>query len=379
MEQASRAQVWTNRTLLGLFLACLALAYELARPFLSPLVLASFLVAVLHRPYEFLEAKLGGRKHVASALATLAVAVLLVLPAAVFLTMLARQLGGWVAQAKAWLGPGGMSRVFAGGELPPRLQHWVQTTLPVGQEQLASAIGKLAAALPAAAPGVFAVSVDLLIQGFVLVLALYYLFMDGKQLVLWFTDISPLKSGYTRELIQEFYRVAYAMLVGTAAVAVLQGLAAWLIFTVLGIQNALVWAMALAFASFVPAVGVGLVYIPMCAFLAGTGHGGKAVVLLVYSLAVIVLAIDHIVRPQLVKGKLTMHPLVVFIAIFGGVYFFGLIGLLLGPLVAAILITVLRIYSRDLSLRRGPPAPPTPAQEPRRTPALTPDKGPAGV
>lgn len=358
MEQAAaKTQIWTNRTLLGLFLACLVLAYELARPFLSPLVLASFLVAVLHRPYDALLVHLGGRKHVAAAFATIAVAVLLVLPAAVFVFMLAHQLVGWIGQVQRWLGPGGLTRIFNSGELPPKVHHALQHYLPVGQHELADLVGKLAAALPAAAPGVFAVSVDLLIQGFVLLIALYYLFMDGRQLVAWFTEISPLKSGYTRELIQEFYRVAYAMLVGTAAIAILQGLAAWLIFAILGIPDALVWAMALSFASFVPAVGIGLVYVPMTLILYFTGHQGEAVVLLVYSIVVLVFVLDHIVRPLLVKGKLTMHPLVVFVAIFGGVYLFGLIGLLLGPLVAAILITVLRIYARDLSLRRPTSSP----------------------
>lgn len=356
MEQAAaKSQLWTNRTLLGIFAICLVLAFELARPFLSPLVLASFLVAVLHKPYDRLEARLGRRKHLAAGLATAAVLFLMVLPAAVFVVMLVHQLVGWVQQAQTWLGPGGMTHIVSSGELPPRLQKALAHSLPVSQQELAGLIAKLAAALPAAAPGVFAVSVDLLVQLFVLVVALYYLFMDGGRLVAWLTEISPLKSHYTRELIDEFYTVAHAMLVGTAAVAVLQGLAAWLAFTALGIANALVWSMALAFASFVPGIGVGLVYVPMCLYLFFTGHEARATALLIYSLTVIVFAMDYVVRPLLVKGRLTMHPLVVFVALFGGVYVFGLIGLLLGPLIAAILVTVLRIYARDLSLRRRPP------------------------
>ena len=365
MDQvAARTQIWTNRTLLGLFLVCLVLAYELARPFLSPLVLASFLVAVCQRPYRWLELKLGGHKHLAAALATLTVSVLLVLPAAIFIGMLVGQLVGWVNQVRTWLGPGGVTHVFM-GQLPPRLQDWMAHSLPIGQHELAQYLGKLGTWLSAAAPGVLSVSVDLLIQLFVLVLALYYLFMDGRQLVAWLTQISPLKYGYTRELLHEFTRVANATLVGTGAVAVIQGASAWFIFAVLGISNSLVWAMALAFASFVPGIGVGLVYVPMTIYLFMQGEHAKALVLLAYSIGIIVILTDYFVRPLLVKGKLTMHPLIVFVAIFGGMYLFGLIGLLLGPLVAAILITVLRIYARDLSLRKAPPAPPTPAAEPR--------------
>ena len=97
------------------------------------------------------------------------------------------------------------------------------------------------------------------------------------------------------------------------------------------------------------------VYLPMAAYLMFTGHSDKAIICLIYSVTVIVIVIDHLVRPQLVRGRLTLHPLVVFVSIFGGVYFFGLVGLLLGPLIAATMITVVRIYARDLSLRKAVP------------------------
>lgn len=360
MEQAAaKTQLWINRTLLGLFLICLALALELARPFLSPLVLAAFLVAVAHRPYEWLLRRLHGRARPAAALATLVVALVLVLPAAIFVAMLVGQAAGWAEQARAFIGPDGMRRVFI-GQLPLRLQEPLLRWLPLGQQELAAYVSRLASWISGAAPSVLTLSVEVLIQAFVLVLAIYYLFADGEKLVVWLTEVSPLQSRYTRELLHEFYRVAYAMMVGTAAVAVLQGLAAWLLFGGLGIPNPLVWAMALAFASFVPGVGVGLVYLPMAGYLVLSGHPDKAIICLVYSVTVIVIIIDHLVRPQLVRGRLTLHPLMVFVSIFGGVYFFGLVGLLLGPLIAAIMITVVRIYARDLSLRRQLPAGPPP-------------------
>ena len=351
-QAAAKNQVWTNRILLALFLVCAVLAFELMRPFLSPLVLASFLVAALHRPYGWLEARLGHRKHLAAALATLAVAVLGVLPAAVFLTMLVHQLAAWVGTLERWLGPGAVSHAFT-GDLPPQLQTWMNHYLPIGRDELATYAARAAAWASAVAPSVVSVSVDVLVQLFVLAVALYYLFMDGRALVHWLVDISPLSDRYSHELLREFYRVSYAMLVGTAAVALLQGLAAWLVFAVLGVANALVWAMALSFASFVPVVGVALVYVPMTLVLFASGEHVQALVLGVYSVGVIGIVIDHGVRPQLVKGTMTMHPLVVFVSIFGGVYLFGVVGLLLGPLIASILITVLRIYARDLSLRQA--------------------------
>ncbi|MBS2032335.1 MAG: AI-2E family transporter [Deltaproteobacteria bacterium] len=347
MQAAAKTQLWMDRSLLAIFAVCLAVAFLLARPFLGPLLLASFLVAVCHRPHARLRARLG-RPQLAAGISAIAVALALVLPAALFLTMLVEQLVSWTAQVRAWLGPSDVSQVLL-GQLPLSAQQHLARYVPLGQEELAATVGRIAAWLSAAAPGVVTLSLDLLLKLFVLVLALYYLFLDGEKLVTWLIRISPLRPSDTRELIHEFRRVADAMLTGSAAVATLQALAAWLIFAVLGIPNALVWAMALAFASFVPAVGVALVYVPMVVTLFLLGRHASALLLLGYSLVVIGMLMDYVVRPQLVRGRLTMHPLVIFVAICGGVLLFGGAGLLLGPLVAAFLITVLRIYARDLS------------------------------
>jgi len=347
-QVAAKTQLWMDRSLLAIFAVCLAVAFLLARPFLGPLLLAGFLVAVFRAPHAKLREKLG-RPRLAAVIAAVGVALALVLPAALFLAMLVQQLLGWSAQVRSWLGPADVSHVLL-GQLPPALQQHLARYVPLGQEELAASVGKIASWLSDAAPGVLSVSLDLLLKLFVLVLSLYYLFLDGEALVAWLVRISPLRQSDTLELFREFRSVADAMLAGSAAVASLQGLAAWLIFALLGIPNSLVWAMALAFASFVPALGVGLVYVPMVVLLFLEGRHASALLLLAYSLIVIGLVMDYVVRPMLVKGRLTMHPLVIFVSIFGGVLLFGGVGLLLGPLVAAFLITVLRIYARDLSV-----------------------------
>jgi predicted PurR-regulated permease PerM len=352
-QSASKVQTWTNRTLLVLFLVTLVLSFQLVRPFLTPLVLASFLVAVLHRPYRWLKTHLGNRRQLSALVAAFAVTVLLVLPAAVLVTMLVNQASVGITRLIRWLGPAGLQQVRE-GHIPERLQVIVVPvlqTFALDQKELTGYLTQAAAKVSELAPSVVITSVDVLVQLFVLVLSLYYLFADGEALVQWLIRISPLKSGYTRELIDEFYQVAYAMLVGSAAIGVVQGFFAWLIFWLLGISTPLLWALALSLASFVPALGAGLIWGPMALILYLTGEQTHAIILLVYSLVVFVIFTDHLLRPLLVKNRLTMHPLIVFVAIFGGVYFFGMIGLLLGPLVAALLITVLRIYARDLSLR----------------------------
>jgi predicted PurR-regulated permease PerM len=182
----------------------------------------------------------------------------------------------------------------------------------------------------------------------VLVLSLFYFFVDGRRFVAWVLWLLPLKPSYAKELLEEFWSVAYAMIWGTAAIAVGQGICGSFIFWACGVPAPLLLALAMAFASFIPAVGTALVWVPVAVALAVTGQAYKAAILAAFCILVIVVFVDHLLRPLVVKDKMTMHPLVAFVAMFGGVIVFGLIGLLLGPLIASGLVTIMRIYARDL-------------------------------
>ena len=343
---------WTPRVLLGLFVVLLALSWWTAMPFLPAVLVAAFLVAVLQRPHQWLLAKLGGRKRTAAALATASVTIVLFLPLAVFAVAVASEVPGAIDSARQWLGPDGLSALPKKMPAPlrPLVAGFMRPSQPragvnaANKEHVKSAVNAVA---PVAGTAVIR-ALDYLVLSLVLVISLFYLFLDGRSFVAWFLWLLPLKPSYATELLAEFWSVAYAMIWGTAAIALGQGLGGGIIFALLGVPAPLLLALGMAFASFIPAIGTTLVWGPVAAWLLLSGHPGKAAILVAYCMVVIVIFVDHLMRPMVVKDKMTMHPLLAFIAMFGGVVAFGLIGLLVGPLVMSGLVTVLRIYQRDL-------------------------------
>ncbi len=373
---------WTGRILLGLFFVLLALAWWTSMPFLPAILVAAFLVAVLQRPHQWLLAKLGNRRKTAALLATAATTLVLLAPITGFFIALGAEIPTAVDSVQKFLGPEGIQSLPR--KVPARYRPFVanllQTTKPGGQSgqsgqaqpQKSSSTEHVSKAMSAVAPHAATALMrvfDYMILTLVLVISLFYLFLDGRSLVAWTLWILPLRPRYTRELLEEFWRVAYAMIWGTAAIALGQGICGGFIFFVLGVPAPLLLALAMAFASFIPAVGTALVWVPVAAWLAFSDGVTKSVILVAYCLVVIVVFVDHLLRPLVVKDKMTMHPLLAFVAMFGGIIAFGLIGLLAGPLIMAGLVTVLRIYGRDLGPHADNEAGDVPAHEVPQEPA----------
>jgi predicted PurR-regulated permease PerM len=113
------------------------------------------------------------------------------------------------------------------------------------------------------------------------------------------------------------------------------------------VPDAIVWASLTGVASLLPGIGTLLVWVPVGGYLLASGSIGKGIGLLAWGSVVIVLVADYVLRPWLVKAKLRMNDLLVFIAIFGGIEAFGVVGLILGPIFVALFVSLLRIYQRE--------------------------------
>jgi predicted PurR-regulated permease PerM len=126
-------------------------------------------------------------------------------------------------------------------------------------------------------------------------------------------------------------------------IALLHGFVGGLMFWILGLPSPVFWGAMMAFLSFLPILGAFVVYLPAGAILLLTGSPVKGIVLIVVG-TVVVGQIDNIVRPLLVSGKTGMHTMLLFVSIMGGVSMFGLLGIVLGPFVAAVFISLYEVF-----------------------------------
>ncbi len=175
----------------------------------------------------------------------------------------------------------------------------------------------------------------------------YYLLREGSDGTEWLVEMVPLPNGQVAQIVRDVRDVTRAMLFSTGLMSLYQGVTAGLGYWIFGVDSPLVWACLTGVASILPAVGTALVWAPVGIVVIATGHPGQGIGVLLWSAVVVVLVADYILRPKLVGTRIKMNDLLVFIAIFGGIEAFGILGIVLGPIAVAVLLSLLRIYQRD--------------------------------
>ena len=330
------------RAALGwLALAAVAAILWLALPFATGLLLGTLLAFTLDPVYVLLKRRTDS--PVAASLLTIVASVLILVGAlSAFVTRfitrvvalanaLREQLhaGGalshWLDAATSWLGRFGISI----DDLTAQIE--------AGAGEIASRSATIAGSL---ATGTFSVLLGL----FFAVLSMHLVLRNWSRMVSAMTVISPLDPAHTRELLAEFRRVGRMTISGTVVTGLAQGLLATIGFWITGVPQPMFFGIATALASLIPAVGTLLVWVPAGLYLFAIGHPAKGVIELAWGALFVVGLSDYLIRPRLV-GDEAMPALMVFIALFGGLEVLGLRGLIVGPVLMALAVAVLRLYS----------------------------------
>lgn len=184
---------------------------------------------------------------------------------------------------------------------------------------------------------------NFVVQLFVMLFGLYYLFLHGPQILRELRSLVPLRPEYEEQIIQKFKGVVHATFTGILAVALIQGALGGLGFLVFGISSPLLWGATMALVSLVPVVGTALVWGPVVIFYLLTGSVAKGLLMLVV-FAVVIGSVDNILKPILIQRGMEIHTLWVFISVIGGLSVFGFLGIVLGPFLFTILVVLLEIY-----------------------------------
>lgn len=335
-----------------LLLIATALLLYVAWPFRTPLFLAVVLAAVLHDPLERLTIAIRGRRTIASALVTLGVLVLIVAPFASLVAFVTREAEVGLQYLRGTLGVNSVQQLRE-APLPEALDR-VLTLLHVNREQVYEAVSKVVEIVQSAMPEIVASGTRAVLSTAIMLIALYFLLLDGASMVSWAWRVSPLSARQTEELTAELRKVARATVTGIILTATFQGLAAGVGYWVAGIPHAGFFGLLTAMVSFVPGVGTSLVWLPAVVSLWLGAHHASAVLLALFCLVVVVGA-EQVGKPLLMRGQVRMHTGLIFLSLLGGLAMFGLLGILLGPLIVAFFLAMMRIYERDF--RAAPPGP----------------------
>lgn len=201
---------------------------------------------------------------------------------------------------------------------------------------------------------VFGIVADTVLRLFLFVIAVYFLFVDGRAACAWLEHGSPLRRFQTRRLMVAYAEAGRGMLVGVFLIVVVHGVVAAIGYLIIGVPRPLQFGFLTALAGFVPGIGTAAVWIPLAIGLAASHHLGQGIGVVVVGL--IVGITDNVLRPYLAKlGEVPLPTLAVFLSIFAGIVAFGPEGLLLGPLLYALAKASVELYIEEKERRARRP------------------------
>jgi predicted PurR-regulated permease PerM len=321
-----------------------ALFLSMIRPFLMSIFLAGIFSALSYPLYLRFEKWFKGKRYLASLAAILIIAVVIILPLAVLLGIVTNEAVKVATATKPWVErqiaqPDAAFDFLKDIPFIEKIEPYRKQILSKTGEMVVIVSNFLIEKLRAIAFG----TVNFLLMTALMLYTMFFFFVDGKKLLAKILYYLPLEDRDERLMLDKFTSVARATLKGTLVIGILQGGLAGLAFAVVGIPSAVFWSAIMTVLSIIPGIGTALVWIPATIFLAATGHGIKAVGLAVFC-AVVVGSLDNILRPILVGKDTQMHELMILFGTLGGIIMFGIVGFIIGPIIAALFVTIWEIY-----------------------------------
>jgi predicted PurR-regulated permease PerM len=334
-----------QRAFLLLLVAGISVLFvQMVRSFLLAVFLAAIFAAMSHPLFRRLRDTFGGRANAASIVTILLLLLGVIVPLATFLVFVVAESVTLSQAIAAWLrsDPDRLGQLRAWAEQLPVVGRLVPANdvLLARLGELAGTVGPmLAGKLADVGRGTLA----FLLQVFVCLYAMFFFLVDGRALLRQVLYYLPLAPDQEAQLLERFVSVTRATLKGSLLIGVLQGLLAGLAFAVAGVPGSAFWGTVMVVASLIPAVGAALVWIPAVGYLAVVGQTGAAVGLLAWC-ALVVASVDNVARPLLVGRDARMSDLMILLSTMGGILLFGALGFIVGPIVAALFVTVWHIY-----------------------------------
>lgn len=322
----------------GIIILLVYLVYLVVAPFLMPLAWAAVLVVVSYPAYEWLARRWGATT--AAIAGTAGVTLILIVPTLLVMIAFVRQgvdafqsielqSGHWAWLNHLW--------TQIQGRFPGASPEDLTTSLRRYGEQAAGFVAARLGAIARHTAGfIFYLGVT--------ILAMFYLFRDGHSMVERLREVLPFEASYRNRMLAQARSLIFASVTSSLVAAAAHGMLGGLAFALTGVKAPVFWGVMMAFFSFVPLVGSALIWVPMAISLIVAGHVGRGIVLVVFC-AVIVGIVDNLVRPWLISGRAEMSGLVIFISVLGGISVFGLLGVVLGPIIVATAASLLELYA----------------------------------
>jgi len=182
-----------------------------------------------------------------------------------------------------------------------------------------------------------------------MVFSLFFFFLDGDYLSRLVLRVIPIRKEYIKALVIKFKEITKRLVFGYILVALAEAVVTFIIFSIFRVSGSLVFAALTFFVAFIPIVGPFVIYFPLGLLRILNGDFGSGVLLILIS-GIFISSIENIIRPIILRDRIQLHPLIIFFAILGGIAAFGFNGLILGPMVVILFLTVFDLFLTEYKL-----------------------------
>jgi predicted PurR-regulated permease PerM len=333
--------------LVAVLLIALYICWRMFQPFLNVLMWAAVLAVVFYPMHRRIRAETR-RPTLAAAISTLMVVLFILLPVTFITVAVVRELSQVAQSFQAPDHSWNIPVPYAATWVLDRVGQYVEIDIDreSARKFLADRMQTWGTALAASTLMVVGGAVGAVTQVVLVVFTLFYFFRDGERIREAAYATVPLQRVQWQDIISRTKDVIGATVYGVLAIAAIQGTLGTLIFWVLGLPSPLLWGVVMFFLSMIPMAGAFLVWMPAAIYLALTGSLIQAAILVVWGILVIG-GIDNILSPRLVGRRASLHELLIFFAVLGGLQVFGVLGLILGPVVVAMTLALIEMVRQS--------------------------------
>ena len=304
------------------------LAFFILKPIIIPIIFGLLFAYVFSPVYKLIKRKIKG-KNISALILLIGLALIVAVPIIYFVPIMIRQ------SSELYI----LLRNFDFGQI---LSNFMQNDIA---SSLSSNINNMIYKISSTFQNQLINLPSFLLQFVVFLFTFYFAVRDGNELRDYISTLSPFSDSTEKKFLKEFRGITNAIVFGQVLIGVVQGLAVGVGLFVLGIPNVLILTFITMIVSMIPVLGSWIIWLPVGLFLLLTGQTFNGIFLLLYG-ALFVSTIDNLIRPYLLSKQSNLPVALSIIGTIGGLYFFGIAGLVLGPLILAYILIIIEFYQK---------------------------------
>jgi len=333
---------------LALFVFSIYMIGWLLLPFLSIIVLAYVVAGIFNPVYRLITVKDSINPPFASFLTCFLIFFILFVPIIYFIGKLANEAQTLLFMGKNALATGQIDSLLENSDVFNKIKLLlakfdIQLAASDLNRLIAESGQKIGLFLFEKANAVLTNMLKFIASFFFMLLITFYLLLDGEKFFEFIINLSPLPREQDEKLIQKFKDMSGAILIGNGLCGVIQGFIGGILFAFFGLPSPFLWGVIMSLLAFLPILGIGVIFIPVSILFFLKGQMVSGIFFVVFYI-VLSGSIEYLLKPKIVGDRIKMHPLLVFLAIIGGLNLFGVLGIIYGPLIVTVFFTMADIY-----------------------------------